>query len=102
MTTDVDDMSWLPDVGDEIWLPVTNFEGLYEVSRFERVRSLDRFIEKNNRWGYRSKFRQPGIELSPYTTAKGRRQVVLHDSTGRRHSRSVRRLAAEAFGEAAA
>lgn len=99
-------MSWLPDVDHEIWLPVVGFVGLYEIARDSRVRSVDRFVERTSRrdgryqGGYRWQYRR-GVVRQPHTTKSGRRQVVLYDASGKRHTKSVDRLVAEAWGEAA-
>lgn len=84
---------------EEVWLPVVGFEGCYEITATGRVRSVDRRIAKVNRWGVRVNFRQPGVELRPHKTSRGRLQVVLHDLRHRRHCRSLASLVADTFGE---
>ena len=79
---------------DEAWKPVVGFEGLYEVSNTGKVRSVDRIVP--SRWPCGAKMR--GVMLTPQTSHKGYKTVVLHKNN-QYHQKQVHRLVAEAFIE---
>jgi hypothetical protein len=76
----------------EVWRPVVGWEGLYSVSDWGRVRSEDRALP-HWRGGTRL---QPGRILSGGSHGYPRLTVVLHGN-GRRCTRKVHQLVAEAF-----
>lgn len=75
----------------ETWLPVAGFEGLYEVSDLGRVRGVDRLIVRGQ-----GNYPVRGVVLSPGLNSSGLLMVSLRRD-GRRHSKMVHRLVAEAF-----
>ena len=77
----------------EEWRPVSGYEGLYEVSSLGRVRSLPRVWEQVSKHGTLHKHTSSGRTLKPGLTRQGYPSVVL----GRRRTRLVHRLVAEAF-----
>jgi DNA gyrase/topoisomerase IV subunit A len=76
----------------EIWKPIAGYEGIYEVSNCGNVRSVDRY--KNARDN--SKSFQKGKTMTPQTSHKGYRTIILHKD-GKAHTFQVHRLVAMAF-----
>jgi hypothetical protein len=77
---------------NEEWRSVVGWEGLYEVSDLGRVRSLDRIVSYRD--GRVRKY--SGKVLCPGTLKHGYLLVVLSDA-GRKESRTVHSIVAEAF-----
>lgn len=75
----------------EQWRPVSGFEGAYEVSDRGRVRSLDRFVSAGG-----SPYRVLGQAIRSSLNPNGY-EVVTLKLRGRKSSRYVHRLVAEAF-----
>lgn len=75
---------------NEEWRPVVGWEGLYEVSSHGRVRSLDRYVQYVT--GHTQ--RHAGRILRP--TGTGHPVVALR-APGRRKTRSIHSLVADAF-----
>lgn len=76
----------------EIWKDIKEYEGLYQVSNLGRVRSCKREIKMRNQF--------TGIEyyLNPWTDNKGYKRADLMKN-GKKKSKQVHRLVAEAFIE---
>lgn len=79
----------------EEWRPVRGYEGSYEVSSLGRVRSLPRTVPSRNRSSVTAA-RLEGKILKPAAKNGGRLSVTLC-VRGRRSSRTVAELVAEAF-----
>ena len=80
----------------EEWRDISGFEGLYQVSNNGKVRSLNRiYLQRSSTGGMMTK-RYYGKELSPEDNGSG--YLVVHlRKCGKRTSRHVHRLVAEAF-----
>jgi hypothetical protein len=76
----------------EIWKPVAGHDG-YEVSNLGRVRSLDREWRQGSKWGTTYTYRKKGKMLRPGSASNDYPTV----SIGRRNTRTVHSLVAEAF-----
>ena len=88
------------DGASERWRDVPGFEGLYQISAAGLVRSVDRRVAQGSRWGRRLTNTHRGRVLTPFVTPNGRKRVVLHDESHRRHARYLDELVAETFGGA--
>lgn len=77
----------------EIWKEIKGFEGYYEISNFGRIRSLDRICGKMPSGAER---KWAGKMMTP--TDNGRGYLIIHlKKDGKRWSRYIHRLVAEAF-----
>lgn len=80
-------------VADEDWAPAFGFEGIYEVSTLGRVQSISRVV-----WRIDGRHQLiKGRVLRPATRKVGGYQHVVLRKDGRYYSRTVHRLALEAF-----
>ena len=78
----------------EVWKDIKGFEEYYEVSSFGRVRSKARIIERGD--GLSMTF--TGKELAPYSNKKRNGYCYVYLRVGgKKYSKSVHRLVAEAF-----
>lgn len=77
----------------EEWRDVTGFEGYYQVNRAGEIRSVDRVIFSARR---NTHITRKGGPRAAVQTDKGYLHLTLHKA-GKRHTRLVHRLVAEAF-----
>jgi hypothetical protein len=74
----------------EEWRDIKGFEGRYQVSNFGRVKSLSRVTQLNGR------VRTEPEKIMSYTLRSGYPTLILRKE-GKRYSRQIHRLVAEAF-----
>ena len=80
---------------DEQWRTIEGFEGYYEISNLGRIRSLDRVCNTHSSEAGR---RIKGQIMTP--TDNGNGYLIVHlKQNGKRSSRYIHRLVAEAFLE---
>lgn len=81
----------------EQWKPVAGFETLYQVSNLGRVKSLDRFVTQEGNKGTRFTRKYAGKILVKTKDKHGYESVCIAYDNGKKITRNVHRLVAEAF-----